>query len=356
MAGDSKTFTFELQESLFFEKGQEVAEMRGISLEPEISIQPYDEYISIRGIIELRGEYEKINSSDSEDELIDFEDFQAKRYVEKVIEENGVTMFSHRFPVEISVPPYRVADLDEVTVNIESFDYEIPESSQLKLYASIEIHGINSDAEKPREEKEEGNTEEVTEEENTEEVMEEFVNDEENSFEFEIRKQKEDVEETEEDVEATEVIEEAIAMEDPVELSETEVTRSSNEDPDRWKVKSQTLSEFFNQLPEENEASNVEEEVQTDSVSDETDESIESKDDDYEQLSVEDATYLSDIFRNTEEESFTKMKLCIVQDQDTIETIAQRFSISPLQLIKHNDLEADFEVHEGQLLYIPANN
>ncbi|MGJ9457111.1 stage VI sporulation protein D [Oceanobacillus sp. CF4.6] len=362
MAGDSKTFTFELQESLFFEKGQEVAEMKGISLEPEISIQPYDEYISIRGIIELRGEYEKINSGDSEDELMDFEDFQAKRYVEKVIEENGVTMFSHRFPVEISVPPYRVADLDEVTVNIESFDYEIPESSQLKLYASIEIHGINSDAEKPREEKEEGNTEEVIEEENTEEVMEEFVNDEENSFEFEIRKQKEDVEETEdmeeieEEVEATEVIEEAIPMEDPVELSETGVTRSSNEDPDRWKVKSQTLSEFFNQLPEGKEASNVEEEVHTDVISVETDKSIESTDDDYEQLSVEDATYLSDIFRNTEEESFTKMKLCIVQDQDTIETIAQRFSISPLQLIKHNDLEADFEVHEGQLLYIPANN
>ena len=168
MAGDSKAFTFDLEESLYFEKGQEVAELRGIALEPEISIQPYEEYISIRGNIELQGEYEKVES-EQDDRSLDFEDFQAKRYVEKVIDEEGLAAFSHRFPVEISVPPYRVADLNEVTVHVDSFDYEIPEPSHLKLYATIEIHGINSEVEHQRQE-----TKEVkdTEEKEVDTVME----------------------------------------------------------------------------------------------------------------------------------------------------------------------------------------
>ncbi|WP_067727268.1 stage VI sporulation protein D [Oceanobacillus damuensis] len=356
MTGDSKAFTFELEESLFFEKGQEVAEMRAIALEPEISIQSYDEYISIKGIIELRGEYERSPSAESEDEVLDFDDFQAKRYVEKVIEEDGTVVFSHSFPVEISVPPYRVADLNDVTVNIESFDYELPESGKLKLYASIEIHGINSEEEKPRTEKEE-------------QVLDEFADDEEDTFEFEIRKQKEEfAEDREESKEAeTENPPEVIEQENQdIQAEETEGEAMEKEDPDRWKVKSQTLAEFFNKLPEEQEdkAEDMEELVAQESEVNSTDDnstsdgeqSVEVHPSGYEEQTMEDATYLSDIFRSTEEESFTKMRLCIVQDQDTIESIAQRFSISPLQLIKHNDLDTDFEVYEGQLLYIPHNS
>ena len=407
LAGDSKTFTFELQESLFFEKGQEVAEMKGIALEPEISIQPYEEYISIRGTIELHGEYDKVITNEVEERLIDFDDYQAKRYVEKVIEENEVTTFSHRFPVEISVPPYRVASLDDITVNIESFDYELPESSQLKLYATVEINGINSEAEKQREEVEEAIDD-----------LEEFVNDEENTFEFEIRNQKEEVKiqenlevadikvnedspeidpsevvettvmedsvelneieeesrtQAEDSVELSEVEEEPRSeAEDPVELIDSEdkarsqsealvelsetkdEQQSQEEDPDRWKIKSQTLTEFFNQLPEKNNEIPSSKEVNTEQITAEAEETFETEDE-YVQQAVEDVSYLSDIFRNTAEDSFTKMRICIVQNQDTIETIAQRFSISPLQLIKQNELEADFEVQEGQLLYIPAN-
>ena len=62
---------------------------------------------------------------------------------------------------------------------------------------------------------------------------------------------------------------------------------------------------------------------------------------------------MSDLFEDRTETGYTKMRLCIVQKNDTIDTIAERFNISPLQLIKQNKLEDDFEVTEGQLLYIP---
>ncbi|WP_017797178.1 stage VI sporulation protein D [Oceanobacillus kimchii] len=322
MSTDSNAFTFELEESLFFEKGQEVEEIRGISLEPEISIHAYEDYILIRGAIELQGEYQKVPYTEIEEETLDFDQIQSKRYVEKIEEINGLYLFSHTFPVEISVPPYRVANLDDVTVQIESFDYELLEEDQLKVYASIDIKGIQQDnnleAESAREDSEE-----------------------EDSFSFEIEHPIQE--------DATVNLERTVENKD-------ENEHSNDDDPDRWKVKSQPLSEYFQSISEV-EASPEEEE--DDEYVEETD--YEVNDDQEEKVldildneeSPEDVTYLSDIFRNAEEEQYTKMRLCIVQEDDTIETIAQRFAISPLQLIKHNQLESDFEVNQGQLLYIP---
>ncbi|GLO66726.1 stage VI sporulation protein D [Oceanobacillus kimchii] len=323
MSTDSNAFTFELEESLFFEKGQEVEEIRGISLEPEISIHAYEDYILIRGAIELQGEYQKVPYTEIEEETLDFDQIQSKRYVEKIEEINGLYLFSHTFPVEISVPPYRVANLDDVTVQIESFDYELLEEDQLKVYASIDIEGIQQDnnleAESAREDSEE-----------------------EDSFSFEIEHPIQE--------DATVNLERTVENKD-------ENEHSNDDDPDRWKVKSQPLSEYFQSISEV-EAS-PEEEEDDDEYVEETD--YEVNDDQEEKVldildneeSPEDVTYLSDIFRNAEEEQYTKMRLCIVQEDDTIETIAQRFAISPLQLIKHNQLESDFEVNQGQLLYIP---
>ena len=64
-------------------------------------------------------------------------------------------------------------------------------------------------------------------------------------------------------------------------------------------------------------------------------------------------SYLSDMFSDSEEESYTRMRLCIVQEQDTIDSIAERYQVSALQLIKLNRLDEDYDVKEGQLLYIP---
>lgn len=205
------------------------------------------------------------------------------------------------------------------------------------------------------------------------------------SFEFELRKPQEeelaltDLSETELDagpldeqktVEKEEIQtreeKDFVQVEETEEAAETventgeirsEEAEQEDHDPDRWKKKSQTLAEFFKQLSDE-------EAETTDLEAEETEELVTEEDivaaevnetDNYEERVPEDASLLSDIFREAKEEQFTKMRLCIVQNQDTIETIAERFSVSPLQLIKQNQLEDDFEVHEGQLLYIPVN-
>ncbi|MFD1065399.1 stage VI sporulation protein D [Oceanobacillus locisalsi] len=386
MSADSNSFIFELEESLFFEKGQEVEEIRGISIEPEITIESLDNYISIRGNIELLGEYQKVDAGGEEEEIFDFDQIQAKRYVESIREVNGLYVFTHKFPVDISVPPQRVQNIEDVTVQIESFDYHLSDSDNLKITAEIAIQGILED-EVYRPEEEEPESQEA----DTEQVGE--------TFSFEIEHPEEIVTRHEQTTSTEqETTEEDLTSAEQITTEEEPVSEQQDEnDPDRWKIKSQPLSDYFQSLSEATiseeeteeekpEEENLEMDDTAESVLIEEVEGIEeetgwSGTDESELIDyIEDAVYsdtsreeeitevvtqekeearsesdsiLTEIFREAEENHYSKMRLCIVQENDTIDTIAERFAVSPLQLIKHNQLDADYEVNEGQLLYIP---
>lgn len=328
LSNNREVFSFDLNESLYFEEGQEVAEMLGISLDPEISIQPFNDFISIRGVIELQGSYQKeVFSNVEAEDTLDFDDYHSRRYVEKVVElDNGQSEFTHRFPVEISVPTYRVADLNDVTVNIESFDYEIPNQSQLKLSSRIEIHGISDQTEAaPGKVIETGN---------------EFLPPrEEETFEFDIKAENEA---SEPDSQFT--------PENAPTLS-PEVEESVSPEKERWKSKkSQSLAEFFKKEPVESspeDESSQESSTLNYTESDYMEESYESR-----SSETKDVSYLADMFRSDDDDRYAKMRLCIVQNTDTVESIAKRYQIPALQLVKQNNLSDD-SLEEGQLLYIP---
>ena len=146
MSSGSNDFQFELNETLYFDRGEEVNELIGISLNPEISIHSYDTYVSIRGEIELKGEYVREESSLEDEDDFTFDDLEAKRYVAHVNKkEDNLTEFTHRFPVDISIPTYRIENMDDVRIQIVDFDYELPMNSKLQLTALAEIHGIMAD-------------------------------------------------------------------------------------------------------------------------------------------------------------------------------------------------------------------
>lgn len=52
------------------------------------------------------------------------------------------------------------------------------------------------------------------------------------------------------------------------------------------------------------------------------------------------------------ENEFRKIRLCIVQKEETLEQIAIRYSLSPRDILNHNGLH-ESAIEEGQLLYIP---
>lgn len=345
MTNERDVFSFDLNETLYFERGQEVSEMLGISLDPEISIQSYNEYISIRGVIELNGEYEQDQTRISEKQPLDFEEYQSKRFLEEVEDGiDGYAQFSHRFPVEISVPKYRVVDTDNITVSVESFDYELSNQNQLRINSIIYIHGISNQNSDPQ-----------TDSEDLSESLEKRNDDfDQESFQFEVQK-----EETVNNVE--EESNEFHDSEHPI------LDEEHTDEDDRWKYKkSQSLTEFLNDDP------NVEETVKTNIVEKEEGEEVtevtetETNDiasDQVEKDNVEESkeekglNFLAKLFReetdeDEEEENYSQMRICIVQESDTLETIAERYEVPKLQLLKQNRLEDD-DLSEGQLLSIP---
>nr|WP_262384720.1 LysM peptidoglycan-binding domain-containing protein [Paenibacillus terrae] len=66
----------------------------------------------------------------------------------------------------------------------------------------------------------------------------------------------------------------------------------------------------------------------------------------------EDAKWKNLFFHTQDETSFRKVRLCIVQREDTLETIADRYQLSIRELQLYNRL-AEQHVEEGQVLYIP---
>src|SRR5690625_3188618 len=83
---NDNTFLFEIEESLYFKQHQEIDNLLTIGLDPEITIQAYDDYVSVRGVLELTGEYTLKDERDETNlEEIDY----TKRYVSEVKETNN---------------------------------------------------------------------------------------------------------------------------------------------------------------------------------------------------------------------------------------------------------------------------
>lgn len=78
----------------------------------------------------------------------------------------------------------------------------------------------------------------------------------------------------------------------------------------------------------------------------------EEDDRDEEEHYPQDARYLTSMFQR-EEEPYAKMRMCIVQESDTLGSIAQKYKVPPTQLSRINDL-GDEDVSAGQILYIPS--
>ena len=325
LSSANQDFQFELQETLYFDKGDEVLELIGVSLNPEVEIQPYDTYVSIRGEIELRGEYMRDEQRIDETDHLTLDDLDARRFVHQVeSKEDNIAEFYHRFPVDISIPDYRIENMDDIRIEIINFDYELPANSKLQLTAVAEIQGIKAEVDLWREQE----TKEMEVDSEQGEMPDSFTFEVERAEnEIETERVEEEVIEEAESVKEVET-EETGEIEETEEIERIEEVIETNEERETEEV---TENELTIRAKEEEE---VEEEGEPAEV-------------------VNDVSYLTDIFRHEESESYTKMRICIAQEEDTIDSIAERFQVSALQLIKQNKLDDDFDISEGQLLYIP---
>lgn len=394
---NEETFQFLLDKKVHFQPDYEILEMRKISLDPDIVITQEDDYVHINGLIKLQGEYEKAN----ENLVRNQRDEATLNLVTKLSDlEGDFVQFHHHFPIDITVPAYRVNDLNDVSVSIQSFDYELQDPDELLITSNIEIDGIHIENEEHEEaelvtptlleheessnepQEKEGITSTVSEREQTEapseqearaqemqEVPSELV--EKNTSESKGAK-----EEAHEQVE-NDLINEAEVSTEEVESNEEErfvtqkieITSGDNQDEKEVELVTEQTEDEIDVDPPVEEATVMDDqeelsrhedaqaiEVESDDEQEEVEEQsidIQMKESEEEQdEEVNDVDFLTTIFNRANEESYDQLRIYIVQDGDTVKSIAKHYEVSSLKLVQLNDLSSD-DLSVGQLVYIP---
>ncbi|PLR75489.1 stage VI sporulation protein D [Bacillus sp. V3-13] len=423
--GNQSFLRFSLEESLWFQKGQEVAELISVSLDPNITIQENEQYVTIRGSLELSGEYKKHEeaAADNGDEIT------GAKFVHGIEErEEGICEFIHRFPVDITIPNNRIQSVFDIDIQVDSFDYLFPERSCMKLTADLTISGLYGEQQtspveeeidteyevlrpvpypffphadtkqsqpvfaeqesgllpeaklerpdvtqqsEPGRKKLEPVREAKAAEEKQEPVLR-FASDPADDvktaaekeeadlyepFEAEARKQPETAAVQEMEQPAAEKTGESPQVEKAPEISfsaqRSEYTAPSTEELAEYK---ETEEAGEAKEPENAQEAPPKQEEQAEATEEaEENETPEDSQVKKKKGSKKKSMSLTEFFaRKEEEEELTKLKICIVQHGDTIDSLAERYDVSTGTLLRVNHLEANQDIYEGQVLYIPA--
>ncbi|TGB04148.1 stage VI sporulation protein D [Halobacillus salinus] len=330
MQNQENVFSFYLDESVWFKEGQGVRELIGISLEPEITIEERGNEVCLKGTVQLAGEYLAVDSQEKE------ESFNSSvRVIDHVeIGEEGEHQFIHAFPVEVTVPLDRVTSLDEVFVDIEAFDYEIPANNQLRLHAQLNINGIE-----PQSSQQQATNDETFDQSTTIGPY---------NMPKETKKQEPLFPEREAPV--------------------VQLNTESEEESGRWLYKkSQSFSEFFGHEKQEEATFDVTSQESV-SIEESSSSSQESTPESSSESKVESSSHessekeapsgmdgIKQIFKHlfpNREDTYTQMKMYIAQEQETLQSIAEKYDVSVKQLERVNRSDAE-DVSPGEIVYIP---
>lgn len=342
---------FSLEESLWFRKGQEVEELVSISLDPDITIQENDQYVTIRGSLELTGEYKSYEASDEGEE----ENGSAQKFVERVEEqETGSCEFSHYFPVDITIPNNRIQSIYDIDVLVESFDYSLLERSCLKLSAELTISGLYGG---PQQEEEPSDPEfelEVLHRSESEDILTDIEQNQfEDSFLFEAEARKQQEEEKVE-----------VFPKFPTFNYHAQDDHEDEQEPS-WlfqEARSEGNKPVGIVSEQEESAQEVpgdhvhfEEDVTAVEESSSSSEAAVPKPEKKKKPAKKKSMTLTEFFARKEENTEqAKLKVCIVQKGDTIDSLAERYDVTIQNLLRVNHLEINQDVYEGQVLYIPV--
>lgn len=333
-------------------------------------------------------------------------------------EEKDLLSFEHKIPVHIRIPRDKIVDLDQLYATIESFDYDIQSSRKLSISAELVLNGIESgelmeeeeavppasfeyvaaknfgsqeedhrpipehevtgmafeamrkkeeqqareerEAEAASEENEEGREDaETIEEESAVEAAEQEAEEagEERKEEVaetlakheeEEREEQEEEEEEQEEQEEQPVSEIEEEREEEKKEARVAITlKGTKQDP--VTVSPSTLAAAYANPEERSLANAAKLESAEASQESQRDEAWEKG----EEEAKDDALYLTN-FMNKEEESYTRLKMCIAQKDETLDVIAERYDITPGDIALANGLHTNATIAKGQVLYIPV--
>ncbi|MEX1029591.1 MAG: LysM peptidoglycan-binding domain-containing protein [Paenibacillaceae bacterium] len=297
-------FRFDIYERIHLPEGiLAIRDLEEIELIPYFQGIPGDEQTQLRGNLQLTAVYESIQ------------------------EGTGKQTFIHRIPVEISLP-VRTNDVSsqEIQVKIDQFDVELVTDRSLNVTGILSLAGWEqSRTESFDNHSEEFYAEHQVESERTSEYQAAQEHVEEKAQElFSMGNMVEPVAQSEEWIQAEVIMDDN--KEEEIELSEQEVApKLDMKVAIKPQLHTEAALEILSDLPVKSEKANN---------------SLEWK----------------RLFLVKEEAvQFKRMRMCIVQKEDTLQTIADRYELQPREIALYNRL-GEVDVSEGQIIYIPKSN
>ena len=365
---------FSLEENVWFHSGQEVSELYSISLEPNVSVHEVEQYIILRGTLDLMGEYKPEEGNEpGEDEL-------NRRYVSITDQREDTYEFQHQFPVDITVPAERVQDKNELSVGVQSFDYHLPEDGCLHLTAELWISGIQDEAIEREESEAVGipvdaidhRPVEEAPEESPEEILVDAKAEEIPLYRSSLEVEEEEEEETQ-DGELTPFSFPSYPSVNKESSSEDNFYAEARIPPEQQMQNDEEFEEerdFLNHLPA-TKGSEKPSAYQSTFVPDEevtttpayrtyqsedhvrNQKAEEQRKENAASANKESKSLLYDLFSPEEEAKQAKLKVYIVQGNETIDSLADRYQISAQHIARVNRIGEIDSLRAGQVVYIP---
>lgn len=389
------SFEIEIREVVHLSHEQlPIEEIQEMELVPQIESREFGDHIEIIGCLYLFGDYKGNQEAgrldpagelpESYEESVQFEPLSADRGPFSPLARQD--RFEYRIPVRISLPRGKVRNVEDVYAHINAFDYELRSPYQIEVAASLMINGL-VDQEEEIEEKNKTEDQyefvhmanpsedqvadpfsdrllaleqQVLQHEEEQDKQERGQEQESTESHDEPRALSEDQEEAVEDEREADKPEEidnvivlprshepqeerpsisAEIMEAEEEAEEEVKVAISNKGSREDQEPISSLSSFLsNRMKREEQAAKQRAEQQDDA------ETREEK--------TNEALYLTN-FMESSTERFTKLKICILQKNETLEEVAERYHLSVDHILRANQAVRN-QVAAGQLLYIPV--
>lgn len=395
---DQPFIKFEIREKIrHFKDNRSFDELSSLELQPIIKVYESKHDVEVSGHLVLSGEFTpKEEAWESQ-----FDQADGIHYGAFFKRNEEIDSFQYQIPLSIQIGNERVADPTELLVVIEDFDYEILSDQELELVAHLKLLGIhpNPDQDLPVYMQENIQDEEYDGQYDGQ-ISKESEADQQklNSEEIEIEEIKEKSVEVTEDqtkeVIAEEVSAEAdqdhLKTEEITEITLKETTEKAEEEPvAKMKIgvkgnskegkgaeESSGVSPLYSLFKKEKKETGIKEakENQTpkskdepaqapveaiiqDEIQEELQHQItEQKEEPAENKSTKNKSskdMLFSLLRENEGNRQYKMKIYLVQKEETLEQIAEKYATSPKDIVTFNRLASQV-LTEGQLIYLPV--
>lgn len=346
--------TFSIHERLVLDGPYNADEFLSMALEPDMTIEEDTHYVKVTGALRLTGEFRPAAS----DEIhpLSINHHKPSHRVKSVFATDvGTYCIEHQFPVDITIPSYRINNMEDLYVTIDSFDYFLESSDEIDLSAEIVLSGLSS----TKRETEPIERESIEKDPSLSQVDTGVFFDEQPEYPFitnesnyignndqteDARESFEELTENEfNDVESDEYVYEfeAIRLPDEHPFME-ELEEAETPHIEMKERKDEDYEEYINydEYEQNDEDEDVAEEPELEQEADVNERP--------------NALYLTKMLSD-DTKPFSKLRMYFIQPGDSLSSVAEKYQVAATSLIRMNRLESD-QLQPGEILYIPVKS